>query len=203
MQSSMKQEAVDHFQSADPVMYSLAKNVLVEDIKPRLPHRYFVGLCTEIIGQQLSGRVADIIFARFRQLFLPKRVTPHDTLRLSDEALRGTGMSWSKTRFIKDLAQKVVTKSIQLHQLAQLTDQEVIKELTKIKGIGPWTAEMFLMFTLGREDVFSCGDLGLRKAVKKFYGLRHEPSPQKLSRMSIKWSPYRTWAARILWKSLV
>ncbi|MBI3559512.1 DNA-3-methyladenine glycosylase 2 family protein, partial [Candidatus Gottesmanbacteria bacterium] len=107
-----------------------------------------------------------------------------------------------KTRFIRDLAHQVLTKSVQLDQLAQLSDQDVIVELTKVKGIGPWTAEMFLMFTLGREDVFSYGDLGLRKAIKKLYGFKKDPTVKQMDKIVHKWKPFRSFAARILWKSL-
>ncbi|MEK9143248.1 MAG: DNA-3-methyladenine glycosylase 2 family protein [Patescibacteria group bacterium] len=159
-------------------------------------------LCDDIIGQQLSSKVADVLIVRFHKLFPGNRITPRAVLALSEETLRGTGMSWSKTRFIRDLAQHVLTKSIQLDQLAKLSDQDVIKELTKVKGIGPWTAEMFLMFTLGREDVFSYGDLGLRNAIKKLYGFKKDPTIKQMEKIVNKWKPYRTYAARILWKSL-
>ncbi len=111
-------------------------------------------------------------------------------------------MSWSKVRFVRDLADKVSAKFIQLPQLAQLSNEEVITELTKVKGIGPWTAEMFLMFTLGREDVFSFGDLGLAKAIQKLYNLKQKPTRKQLEKITKKWSPYRTHAALVLWKSL-
>ena len=165
-------------------------------------HEYFGNLCQEIIGQQLSGRVADVLFDRFEKLFPKRTVTPKRALALSEEILRSTGMSWSKARFIRDLAQKILDKTLPLHQLAQLTDEEVIKELTKVNGVGPWTAEMFLMFTLGREDVFSYGDLGLRKAMKKLYGFKNNPTEKQMEKIVKKWQPYRTYAARVLWKSL-
>ncbi|MBI3956132.1 DNA-3-methyladenine glycosylase 2 family protein [Candidatus Gottesmanbacteria bacterium] len=195
----MQKHILAHFRAVDPVLFSLAQTITFEEHPIRSPDLYFVSLCSEIIGQQLSGRVADVLFERFEKLFSRRRVTPRGVLRLSEETLRGTGMSWSKARFIRDLAQKVLSKSI---QLAQLPDQDVIKELTKVKGIGPWTAEMFLMFTLGREDVFSYGDLGLRKAMKKLYGFKKDPTVRQMERIVNKWKPYRTFAARILWKSL-
>src|SRR3989344_855784 len=151
----MNKVVLKHFQSVDPPLFALFQTIVLDDHSPRHPRRYFVSLCEEIIGQQLSGRVADVLFDRFEKLFPKRRVTPRSVLALSEEKLRSTGMSWSKTRFIRDLAHHVITKSVPLAQLAQLADQDVIDELTKVKGIGPWTAEMFLMFTLGREDVFS------------------------------------------------
>lgn len=192
----------DYFQSTDPILFSVIRHITLEVRDARPSDDYFVSLCEDIIGQQLSGKVADVIFARFEKLFPTKNITPRTVLKLSEETLRTTGMSWSKARFIRDLAQKVLDKSVRLEDLATLSDQEVIKELTKVKGIGPWTAEMFLMFTLGREDVFSYGDLGLKNAIKKLYGFKKDPTNKQMEKLVNKWKPYRTWAARILWKSL-
>ncbi len=198
----MTKNALSHFRTADPILFSVAQTITLEAQPPRSPDLYFVSLCEEIIGQQLSGKVADVLFDRFRKLFSRRKITPRAVLKISEETLRTTGMSWSKTRFIRDLAQHVITKSVQLDQLAQLPDDDVIGELTRVKGIGPWTAEMFLMFTLGREDVFSYGDLGLRKAIKKLYGFKKDPPVKQMEKIVNKWKPYRTYAARILWKSL-
>ena len=198
----MTKNALSHFRTVDPILFSVAQTMTLEAHPSRSPDLYFVSLCEEIIGQQLSGRVADVLFDRFEKLFPRRKVTPKRVITLSEEILRGTGMSWSKARFIRDLAQQVLSKSLQLDQLAQLPDDEVIAELTRVKGIGPWTAEMFLMFTLGREDVFSYGDLGLKKSIKKLYRFKKDPTQKQMERIVHKWKPYRTWAARILWKSL-
>ena len=198
----MTKNALSHFRLVDPILFSVAQTITLEEHAIRLPKHYFASLCSDIIGQQLSGRVADVLFDRFEKLFPKRTVTPKRVLATSEAVLRTTGMSWSKARFIRDLAGQVLTKSLQLAQLAQLPDQDVIKELTRVKGIGPWTAEMFLMFTLGREDVFSYGDLGLRKAIKKLYGFKKDPTVKQMEKIVIKWKPYRTYAARILWKSL-
>ncbi len=198
----MTKNALAHFHSVDPILYSVSQTITLEEQAIRLPKHYFASLCSEIIGQQLSGRVADVLFERFEKLFPRKRVTPRAVLKLTDETLRATGMSWSKARFIKDLARHIVTHSISLPSLDALSDSEVIATLTRVKGIGPWTVEMFLMFTLGREDVFSYGDLGLRRAIKKLYGFKKDPTVKQMEKIVIKWKPYRTYAARILWKSL-
>ncbi len=198
----MTKNALSHFRAVDPILFSVAQTITLEAHPVRSPNLYFESLCSEIIGQQLSGKVADVLFDRFRKLFSRRKITPRAVLKMSEETLRTTGMSWSKTRFIRDLAHQVLTKSVQLDQLAQLSDQDVIVELTKVKGIGPWTAEMFLMFTLGREDVFSYGDLGLRKAIIKLYGFKKDPTVRQMDKIVNKWRPYRTYAARILWKSL-
>ena len=198
----MTKKALSYFRVVDPILYSIAQTITLEDHEIRSPNRYFVSLCSEIIGQQLSGKVADVLFDRFEKLFPKRNVTPKRVLATSEETLRTTGMSWSKTRFIRDLARQMVDKSVHLETLSNLSDAEVISELTRVKGIGPWTAEMFLMFSLGREDVFSYGDLGLRNAMKKLYGFKKDPTVKQMEKIVNKWKPYRTYAARILWKSL-
>lgn len=197
----MNNKFLVHFQTADPILYSLIRKHPSLDSKLRKKD-YFKSLSREIIGQQLSGKVADVLFDRFEKLFPKGTVTPKRVLDTSEETLRGTGMSWSKTRFIRDLAQKVLDKSVRLDALPQWENEKVMSELMKVKGIGPWTAEMFLMFSLGREDVFSYGDLGLRNAMKKLYGFKKDPTVKQMERIVNKWKPYRTYAARILWKSL-
>lgn len=198
----MNNKFLVHFQTADPILYSLFKKYPSIEIEPEKSSAYFKKLCREIVGQQLSGKVADVLFGRFEKLFSKRTVTPKRVLALSEETLRGTGMSWSKARFMRDLAQKVLAKLVKLDTLDQFSDAEVIATLTRVKGIGPWTAEMFLMFTLGREDVFSYGDLGLRNAIKKHYGFKKDPTVKQMEKIVNKWKPYRTYAARILWKSL-
>lgn len=198
----MTKKAIFHFKAVDPILYAASQSITLEILEPRHPNKYFVSLVSEIIGQQLSGKVADVLFDRFKKLFAKKNVIPRVVLKMSEEKLRATGMSWSKARFIRDLAQKVVTHEISLDTLDSLSDADVIATLTKVKGIGPWTAEMFLMFTLCREDVFSYGDLGLRKAIKKLYGFKKDPAVRQMEKIVNKWKPYRTYAARLLWKSL-
>ena len=189
-------KATKHFQKMDPVLYSLIKKVgPVEAIKPRSQSVYFQSICREIIGQQLNGKVARVIFDRFTKLFPNQKIIPEYLLKISDAKIRKTGASWSKVSFVKDLAKKVVKGELKLAKLKHLNDEQVITELTKVKGIGPWTAQMFLMFTLGREDVFSKGDLGLRKAITKLYGNR------EIESIIRKWSPYKTYASLVLWKS--
>lgn len=189
-----------HFQTVDPVLFSL-----LDKIKPfelTKYNDYFVSLCREIIGQQLAGKAADAIYVRFLKLFPKGRVTPGRLLKIPDEKIRAIGPSWSKVGYIKDLAIKIVEKKVNLSRVASLSDEEVMKELTQVKGIGPWTAQMFLMFTLGREDIFSYGDLGLRRAIQKLYNFKKEPGVKQMEKLVIKWKPYRTYAARILWASL-
>lgn len=162
---------------------------------------FFERLCRTIIGQQLSGKVARVIFARFADLFPKNKIEPHAVLELTDTKIRSVGMSNSKVAFIKDLAKKVIDGEVDLERVDEFSDAEIIEQLTKVYGIGPWSAEMFLIFSLARPDVFSSGDLGLLRAIEKLYGLKN-PSREKLEKISEKWSPYRSFASRLLWKSL-
>jgi DNA-3-methyladenine glycosylase II len=185
-----------HFQETDPILYKLLGRVGESNIKlsSRLPSRYFRALCSDIISQQLSGKVADVFWERFLKLFPQKRLTPTQVLALPDTTLRSIGISNSKVAFLKSLADHFVNHRINFSHLPNLSEEEVISELTKVKGIGRWTAEMFLMFTLGRPDVFSAGDQGLKNAIARHYP-SSPPNPQI-------WSPYRTYACLILWRSL-
>ncbi|HUD19522.1 MAG TPA: DNA-3-methyladenine glycosylase [Patescibacteria group bacterium] len=199
----MHKKIRDHFAKVDPVLsgaLELMKNE--KDLGPRKNSDYFVDLCEAIINQQLSDKAAATIFGRFVLLFPKKTLLPEVLLQIPEEKIRGVGTSWSKVHFLQSLAKSVVANEIRLDSLKSLSDEEVIRELTKLKGIGPWTAEMFLMFSLGRPDVFSFGDVGLRRAIQKLYQLKKEPSDRQMKQLSKKWSPYRTYAARILWRSL-
>ncbi|OIN89385.1 hypothetical protein COW80_01955 [Candidatus Beckwithbacteria bacterium CG22_combo_CG10-13_8_21_14_all_01_47_9] len=140
--------------------------------------------------------MADVIFARFEKLFPKKQITPERLLKLTDQQIRDIDTSWAKVKYLKDLARQVNAKTVKLEQLDQLADEAVIKTLTKIKGVGPWTAEMFLIFTLKRENIFSFGDLGLNKAVGKLYGKKKTAAVVK------PWTPYQSFGAMALWHSL-
>lgn len=191
---------ISHFKKVDPILSSVMKNLyLLEKAKPK---DYFAKLCGEIINQQLSDKASATIFARFRKLYPKGKITPQHTLKLTHQQIRNSGPSNAKARFIKEMAQKFVNEEINLEKLDEMTDGKVMEELTKIKGIGPWTAEMFMMFSLGREDLFSHGDLALRKAIKKLYQFKKEPTIRQIEKISRKWSPYRTYACLILWESL-
>jgi len=193
----MKQEVKLHFKKVDPILFEAIDQVEeVEEIIPQRPSGYFSTLCKEIIAQQVASSAARAIWGRFNSLFPQKKVKPSYVVAIQAEELRKCGLSWRKVQYIKDLAEKVAEKEVVLSRLSSLSDEEVIAELTKIKGIGPWTAEMFLLFCLGREDVFSFGDLGLRNAMKKLYG------EKKQEPIVVRWAPYRSFASRILWRSL-
>lgn len=191
-----------HFKKNDPLLFSIisAKPLTLRSV--RSSSQYFVSLCRIIVGQQLSTKVADVIFSRFKKLFYSSRINPDAVLAFSDDVFRGIGMSGAKTRFIKDVAQKVKKGEVNLSLLSDLPDVEVMTALMRIKGVGPWTAEMYCIFTLGREDVFSCGDLGLKRAIQKLYHLKKEPSLKTIERISKPWKPYRTYASLALWSYL-
>jgi DNA-3-methyladenine glycosylase II len=193
-----------HFQKVDPVLYDVVMRL--DGASDRLTSTkkddYFTDLCEAIINQQLSEKAGSTIYKRFVALFPGGKVLPEALVALSDESIRGVGTSWNKVRFLKSLAKSVIGNEINFSSFETLSDEEVVIELTKLHGIGPWTAEMFLMFSLGRPDVFSLGDVGLKRAIQRIYKLKKEPTPKQLKRISRKWSPYRTHACRILWKSL-
>lgn len=180
--------AVTHFQKVDPILYEVAMRVhRPEEIVPVAVNKYFEDLCDTIVSQQLSGKVAKVIWDRIKVLV--GKITPENVLKVPDEKYRAAGCSWAKIKYIKDLA----TRNIDFTDFPSLSNSEITKRLVEVKGIGPWTAEMFLMFTMGKPDIFSEGDLGLKNAIKKLY--KKAPKPEV-------WSPYRTYACRILWRSL-
>src|SRR3989344_476827 len=191
----MDKKILDHFKKHDPKIHFFALKIeALRIIKKENPKNYFARLCEEISGQQLSGASADAIFTRFKKLY-PKGVTAKTVLKTTHQRLRSVGLSNAKAKYLKNLAEAVVTHKLQLDQLDLLDDEEVKKQLIQVKGIGPWTAEMFLMFTLGRPDVFSHGDLGLRKGLKKIYGFKKDPSIKRIEKIISKRSPYKTFAS--------
>ena len=162
----------------------------------------FTDIVRQIIGQQLSGKAADTIEGRFKKLLKKTNpFSPSEILKLDSEVIRAAGLSYSKIKYIKGLAHAVIEKDLDLTTIEKLSDEDVIVHLTKIKGIGRWTAEMTIMFTLRRPDVFSLGDAGLRNAIHKLYGIATDDL-DRISALSMTWKPYRTFASRYLWKSL-
>lgn len=187
-----------HFKKVDPRLYEASLGLQIDDLKASSD--LFRDIVWTIIGQQLSGKVADAIFERFEKLFANKKISPEKILKMSEEKIRTAGLSGSKARALKDLSSKIVSKELNLEHLPNLSDRDVSIELTKVKGIGPWTAEMLLMFSLGRTDIFSMGDLVLKKEIMNLHGWKKLPSEKKLRSVLELWSPYRTYAAKILWK---
>ncbi len=189
-----------HFKKNDRVIYDVMTRMTFNFPRKRvLPANYFMKLTEDIIGQQLGSRAADAIVNRFTGLFPNKKITPENVLAIPDQKLRDVGMSWAKARYIKNLALKTTNHEISLDTLHNVDDEAVITELIKVKGIGRWTAEMFLMFTLGRENVYSHGDLGLKNAMKKLYGFKGKPGIRTVEKIVKKWSPYKTYGCLALW----
>ena len=161
----------------------------------------FRALVRAIVSQQLSTKAAATIFGRFEALF-DGRPTAKAVSSVPDAALRGVGLSGQKVGYLRDLCRRVDDRSLPLGRLGRLPDHEVIATLTEVKGIGQWTAEMFLIFRLQRPDVLPVGDLGIVKAVQRAYGFRTLPSPARLTRLGEAWRPYRSVACWYLWASL-
>lgn len=168
-------------------------------IKPRPKNKYFEDLVDAITGQQLSGKAATTIFNRVKSL-CGDRINPEKLVKLKTEELRSCGLSYAKCSYVQDLADRVLNKDLKVNILEKLTDEEIIKELVAVKGIGPWTAEMFLMFTLGRPDIFPTLDLGIKNGVKKLTG--KDLKPKELAEFGKQFAPYRTVASWYIWKNL-
>jgi 3-methyladenine DNA glycosylase/8-oxoguanine DNA glycosylase len=187
----------------DPVLSTVIRQIgpcQLQDIPHGPP---FMALAEAIASQQLSVKAADTIFERFCALFGPDNIPdPQRLLDLEDDVIRAAGFSRSKVSFLRDLAARVTDKRLDLDRLHQLEDSHVLEQLTAVKGIGVWTAEIYLMFRLKRLDVFPADDLGLVKAAQRVYRLRQRPTRKKLLRMAEAWRPYRSVAAWYLWRSL-
>jgi DNA-3-methyladenine glycosylase II len=162
----------------------------------------YQALARAIVGQQLSTKAAASIWSRLVALFDGETPEPEALLRRRPETLRKAGLSAAKVEFIRDLARRLKDGRLQLDRLKELPDEDVIAELIEVKGVGRWTAEMFLIFHLGRPDVVSTGDLGIRRAVQIAYGMGELPGPQELERIAEPWRPHRTLACLYLWRSL-
>ena len=165
----------------------------------------YLHICASIISQQLSTKVAAVIYARFLQLFGKKVPRPAAIMAMPHEQLRSIGLSNSKAVYIKNVCSFFMDNSITDARLYKMSNDELVTLLTQIKGVGRWTVEMILMFTLGREDVFSAGDLGLQKAMIRLYNIEYSNQKELVEKMMIiadKWSPYRSYACKYLWKHL-
>ncbi len=199
MKHSVK-DAISHFKTADPVLYEVAVLLELQELAPH--DNYYLELYDSIVSQQLSVKAASTIMGRLKKLYPNEEITPEYTLTLDDQAMRDAGNSFAKIKYLKDLSQRVVDGRLKLDKFRDLSEDEIMRELLEVKGIGPWTAEMFMMFSLGRPDVFSYGDQGLKNAIKQIYKLEDRPTLDQALEISGKWSPYRTYACKILWKSL-
>lgn len=189
-----------HFKKNDPVLFGAIKGDTWHMLGRTTDH--FTGLCRIVIGQQVSVKAAASIFAKFTTLFPKKKPTTKRVLALTDAELRSAGLSRSKVAAIRDIATRIENRSIQLKNIDERSDEEITNMLVQARGIGPWSAEMFLMFHLGREDIFSAGDLGLRIAIKNLYKMKALPTPEASIKRSKLWAPYRSYACLILWETI-
>ncbi len=187
---------------ADPVLVTLISQYGVLDYPSSSDH--FKSLVYSIIEQQLSGKAADTIYGRFLKLFPKEKYTPELILATQQDKLRGIGTSWAKARSLHDLSQKVIDGTLQLNKLVDMSDEEVITHLIQVKGIGLWSAQMRLMFSLSRPDILPLDDVGIQNAFVMHYGLNrsHKRLKQKMIKIAEPWRPYRTVACWYLWKSL-
>jgi DNA-3-methyladenine glycosylase II len=170
--------------------------------RARRPGDAYGALVRAIVGQQLSTKAAVAIYGRLAGLYGERTPSPRELLETGPEALRGVGLSRAKVTFLRDLAEHVEDGELDLEHLADLPDEEVVAQLTQVKGLGPWTVDMFLIFHLGRPDVLPVGDLGIRKAVQVAYGLAELPDAAEITRIAEAWRPWRTLASLYLWRSL-
>ena len=192
-------EAIQHLRSKDPVLSEIIDRVGDYGIQFRDPD--FETLVKSIVYQQLSGRVASVIFGRLAKA-VGGKMTPEKILKLRPARMRSLGLSTQKTAYIRDLARHTRDGRLVFQELAALEDAAVIERLTQVKGIGVWTAHMFLMFALRRTDVLPTGDLGIRNAIRKAYGMAEPPSPAEIEAVAVRWRPYCTVASWYLWRSL-
>lgn len=186
--------------SQDPTLKPLIKDYHLKDYWGGHPN-HFLDLVDIVTGQQLSMKAAATIYRRFLALFDTPTPSAQQILNTSHEDLRSVGLSNSKAGYIKNIAAAIKEGSLDLETLPSLSDVQVTQQLTALKGLGPWSAEMFLMFSLRRPDVFSLGDLGVRTAISRLYHIDREDK-QKILKLSERWRPYRTYACRYLWASL-
>jgi DNA-3-methyladenine glycosylase II len=193
-------KAILHLKKADPVLSSLIERVGRYGIQYREPN--FETLVRSIVYQQLSGQVATVIFGRLSALAPGGQLTPEAILKLTPARMRKAGLSKQKTAYIRDLARKTAHGELKFDTLAEMADHEVIEHLTQVKGIGVWTAHMFLLFALQRPDVLPTGDLGIRMAIRKAYGLDELPHPKHIEEIALRWCPYCSVATWYLWRSL-
>lgn len=192
-------KAVNHLKKSDPVLRAIIERV--GPCRMQFSLAEFHSLAEAIVYQQLNGKAALTIFKRFSAL-AGEPLTPEGILKLKDEQLRAVGLSKQKSAYLKDLAAKTRDGLLNFARLPDMSDEEVIKHLTQVKGVGVWTAHMFLMFSLRRPDVLPTGDYGVQAAISKHYKKRKLPKPHIMEKIAKPWAPYRSVACWYLWRSL-
>jgi DNA-3-methyladenine glycosylase II len=192
-------KAINHLKKSDPILRTIIERV--GPCRMEFGEPVFHSLAEAIVYQQLNGKAAVTIFNRFTAL-AGEPVTPEGILKLTPENMRTVGLSKQKSSYLFDMAERASRGELDFARLPDLTDEEVIKHLTQVKGVGVWTAHMFLMFTLKRPNIFPTGDFGVQMAIKKHYGKRKLPKPLQMEKIAKAWEPYRSIACWYLWRSL-
>lgn len=193
-----KKKILSHFDARDPIMAAVIRETGA--FKLSRNRNYFLVLCKAIIAQQISTKAAESITKRFQALFEVQNPTPEKVAKIPDLKLRQSGLSGQKVKYLKDLGNRFLDGSIRPHRLPYQSNEEVIETLTSVYGIGRWTAEMFLIFSLSRMDVLPIGDLGLKAGIKKIYNGRSLPSPKKMLALGKKWHPMETVGTWYAWR---
>ena len=195
-------KAIAHLRKVDPVMDEVISKVGPFKLTLRTAGTHFDALVRSIVYQQLSGKAAATIHGRVLQLFNPEAPLPPQILNASHDQLRGAGLSTQKASYLRNLAEHSTNGSLPVESLHELNDEAITAALTQVKGIGRWSAQMFLMFRLGRLDVLPDLDLGVQKGIQKAYRLRKLPTPKKVLEIGNKWAPYRSIGAWYMWRVL-
>lgn len=194
--------AIAHLKRVDPVLGEIISRVGPYRLTPRREGTHYDALVRAIVFQQLSGKAAGTIHRRFCELYPGRRPLARLVLETPDETLRGAGLSRQKIGYLRDLAARVNDRTLPLAHLGRLPDDAIIDHLVRVKGIGRWTVQMFLIFRLGRPDVLPELDLGIQNAIHRAYKLRKRPKPKDVLRIGAKWRPYASVASWYLWRSL-
>ena len=192
-------QAILHLKRSDPVLCAIIKRIGPFRMEYGPPE--FHSLAEAILYQQLNGKAAVTILKRFTAL-AGDPLTPEGIVKLSDEQMRAVGLSKQKSSYLRDMAERAANGQLDFSRLHEMSDEEVIKHLTQVKGVGIWTAQMFLMFTLKRPNVLPTGDFGIQMAIKKHYNKRKVPKPLHMEKIAKAWEPYRSIACWYLWKSM-
>ena len=196
----MQEKKAVRFLKKDPKFTKIIDQI--GDYNIKITKNRYQSLVEAIITQQLSGSAAKSIIKKFKRLYKSKFPKPIDVLKTPNPKLRLVGLSKMKVIYIKELSKKIESKQLNLRKISMQSDEQIIENLTNVKGIGRWTAEMFLIFSLGRLDILPVSDLGLKKAVQSIYSLDQLPKEEEIEQLARPWRPYRTVATWYLWKSL-
>jgi 3-methyladenine DNA glycosylase/8-oxoguanine DNA glycosylase len=198
VKSSLR-KAINHLKKSDPILRAIIERVGA--CRMEFGEPVFHSLAEAIVYQQLNGKAAVTIFKRFTDL-AGDPVTAEGIAKLTAEQMRSVGLSKQKSSYLRDMAERAMRGELDFTRLPQMTDEEVIEHLTQVKGVGVWTAHMFLMFTLKRQNILPTGDFGIRMAIKKHYNKRKLPQPAHMEKIAKAWEPYRSVACWYLWRSL-